>query len=238
MKHLLALLAGLVVGVAVFALGVIYNPFVTRSVLSPLAVSDSRTLAFSFSALASDSVIYTNNGESRIAPHPDKIPQLWEASIRQTEATAMVLRDGRNEVTGFGIKFSSASEETQPLKGKALLNSVWHVYLPGRGSLFIEQRENYWDYIRTVMLPAYRSSVDTWQGSWLGNITSGPEALGTARAVGGSGDFANLDMLAVESLSVRAWRVTSGPVAAEGQLTIELPADVEIRNNAVSASEL
>ena len=238
MKHLLALIVGLAFGVAVFALGVIYNPFVNRAVLSPLAVSDTQTLAFSFSALASEAVIYTNNGESRIAPHPEKTPQLWEASIRQSEAMATVLRDGRNEVAGFGIKFSSASEETKPLKGQALVNSVWHVYLPGRGSLFIEQNENYWNYIRSVMLPAYRSSVDTWQGSWLGNITSGPEALGTGRAVGGSGDFADLDMLAVESLSVRAWRVSSGPVAAEGQLTIELPADAEFQDDVVTASEL
>ena len=41
---------------------------------------------------------------------------------------------------GLGIKFSSRSERTALLKGDAIVDSVWYVYLPGRGSLFIEQQ--------------------------------------------------------------------------------------------------
>ena len=51
-----------------------------------------------------------------------------------------------------------------------------------------------------------------------------------ARVVGGSGEFAGMEMLGVETLSVGAWRVEDGPLAAEGQLIIELPsvsADVD-----------
>ena len=59
----------------------------------------------------------------------------------------------------------------------------------------------------------------------MGNVTAGPGALGTARVVGGSGEFEGLEMLGVESLSVRAWRVEDGLIAADGQLTIELPAN-------------
>ena len=118
----------------------------------------------------------------------------------------------------------SASESTRLFEGKALVNSIWYVYLPGRGSFFVEQTENYWGYLREIVFPAYRNSANTWKGTWLGNVTAGPGALGTARVVGGSGEFDGLEMLGVESLSVRAWRVDGGPVAAEGQLIIELPA--------------
>jgi hypothetical protein len=89
--------------------------------------------------------------------------------------------------------------------------------------MFIEQTENYWNYLRGIVLPAYRSSAKTWQGAWHGNLTAGPGALGTAKVTGSSGEFSGLEMLAVESLTVRTWRAAGGPLAAEGQLLIEVP---------------
>ena len=99
----------------------------------------------------------------------------------------------------------------------------WHIVVPGQGSLFVEQQENYWSYMREIVIPAYWSAGDNWRGNWNGNITSGPGALGTARVVGGSGVFAGLEMEGVESLSAEAYSVEAGPVAIDGQLTIELP---------------
>lgn len=227
MKFLIALTLGVLTGAALFAAGVIYNPFIGKQGLSPLAVTDSQTVTLNFSGVASDGVVFTNNGESRIDPHPEKVQQLWEASIRQTSAMAAVLRDGRSQAAGFGIKVVSASDSTRLLAGQALVDSIWYVYLPGRGSFFVEQTENYWDYFREVVIPAYRSSANTWTGVWLGNVTSGPGALGTAKVSGGSGEFAAMNMLGVESLSVRVWRANGGPIAAEGRLIIELPAGEE-----------
>lgn len=56
---------------------------------------------------------------------------------------AIVLRDGRNQVTGLGVKFSSDIEDTKLVSGRALVNIVWCAYLPGRVGMFIEQTENY-----------------------------------------------------------------------------------------------
>lgn len=223
MKYLVSLLSGLVVGAAIFALCVIYNPFLSTRDLSPLAVTEAPTIALSFSGVASESIVYTNDGESRTDPYPEKVLQLWEQPIRLTSALATVLRDGRNQAAGIGIKFSSASEETRLLSGQALANSVWYVYLPGRGGLFVEQTENYWEYLRDVVFAGYRSSSNTWAGNWLGNTSFGPGALGTAKVSGGSGEFAGNEMLGVESLSVKAWKVDAGAVSAEGRLLIELP---------------
>jgi len=230
MKYIVVLLLGLLTGVALFAVGLTYNPFVGKRALSPLAVTDSQTVMLSYSAVAADAIMYTNDGESRIDPLPEKVQQLWEAPIRQSSAMVTVLRDGRSHVAGVGVKVSSAAESTHLLKGKALLDSIWYVYLPGQGSFFVEQSENYWDYLRDIVIPAYRHSGDTWKGTWMGNITDGPGTLGMARVVGGSGEFAGMEMLGVETLSVGAWRVEDGPLAAEGQLIIELPsvsADVD-----------
>lgn len=223
MKYLISLLVGMVVGAVVFLALLYYNPLTLKNKLSPLSVTEDELISLNYSAVATDSLIYTNDGESQVTPHPAKVLQLWEQPVRKTDAFATVLRDSRNQVAGIGLKFSSDSESTNVLNGEAIVDSVWHIYLPGRGSLFIEQKENYWAYLRDVVLPAYWSSGDSWRGTWNGNVTSGPGALGTSRVVGGSGDFATLNSVGVESLLAKAYSVEQGPVAVTGELSIEIP---------------
>lgn len=223
MKYLIALTAGLIVGAVLFVAGMMYNPWIGKQGLSPVSVTDSQIITLSYSAVPSTNIVFTNNGESRVDPFPDKVLQLWEASVRQTTAMATVLNDARSQFAGIGIKISSLSEKTRLLSGDAIVDSVWYVYLPGRGSFFVEQSENYWTYLRDIVFPSYRGSANSWKGTWLSDISVGPGALGTAKVTGGSGEFENFEMDAVESLSVKAWSAEEGPISAEGRLTIELP---------------
>ncbi|MBT8103812.1 MAG: hypothetical protein KJO95_12635 [Gammaproteobacteria bacterium] len=223
MKYAITLFLGVLVGAAVFVAGLIYNPFIVDRGVSPLSLTDSEVIRLNFSGVPTDAVVYTNDGESRLKPFPKKVLQLWEPSIASTDAMATVLRDARSQTAGIGVKFSSHSERTRLLKGEAMIDSVWYAYLPGRGSLFVEQSENYWQFLRDVVVPAYRSSANNWKGSWIGNLTAGPGALGTAAVTGGSGSLKGLKMEGVESLLARAYSVADGPVSAEGSLLIELP---------------
>jgi len=222
-KHLFALLFGMAVGAAVFLGGLYLNPLTTQQRLSPITVTDNDVVKLGYSAAAEDMLIYTNNGESRVDSHPAKVLQLWEAPIRKTRAIATVLTDSRGQAAGIGVKFSSDSESTNILKGQAIVDSVWHIYMPERGSLFVAQSENFWGYLREVVIPAYWNSADSWRGIWRGNVTAGPGALGTASVVGGSGEFAGLKSEAVEALSAKAYSVELGPVAIDGDLSIEIP---------------
>ena len=138
MKYIITLVLGLLVGVVIFAAGMVYNPFVEDRSLSPLSVSDAQVLTLNFSAVPSDAITFTNDGESRSKPHPKKVLQLWEAPIRLTSALTTVMRDARNQTAGIGVKIASQSEQTRLLRGEALVDSVWYLYLPGRGSLFVE----------------------------------------------------------------------------------------------------
>ena len=223
MKYLVSLIIGMAIGVALFLALLYYNPLTSQNRLSPLSVSDNEVITFNYSAVASDAIVFTNDGESQVAPHPSKVLQLWEPTVRRTEAMATVLRDSRGQPAAIGIKFSSDSESTRILNSEALVDSVWYIYVPGEGSLFIEQQENLWNYIHEIVIPAHWSSADNWRGSWSGSITSGPGALGTARVFGGSGIFAGLEVDGVESLSAKAYSVDTGPVAMDGELAIELP---------------
>jgi len=223
MKYLISLLLGMLVGAAAFVALLYFNPLTSQNKLSPLSVTDNELISLNYSVVATDALVYTNDGESQVAPFPAKVLQLWEPPIRRTDAMATVLADGRNQLAGIGVKFSSDSESTNILNGEAIVDSVWHIYLPGQGSLFVEQQENYWSYWREIVFPAYWSSGDNWRGIWNGNITSGPGALDTARVVGGSGKFSGLETDGVESIAAKAFSVEHGPVAMNGSLTIEIP---------------
>lgn len=222
MKYLIMVIIGFFVGAATTIVLMFFNPLASANPLSPLAISDNELISLNYSAVAGDAIVFTNNGNSQVRPKPAKVLQLWEASIRHTEVLVTVLTNSRNAVVGLGVKITSDSESTRLIKAEMLVDSIWHIYLPGRGSLFIEQTENFWSYAREVIAPAYWSSADNWKGVWNGNTTAGPGALGTARVIGGSGEFSNRQMAAVEALSARVYSVESGPLAMDGHLTIEL----------------
>lgn len=223
MKYAISLIFGIIIGVVLFAVGFYYNPFAGQTSVSPLLVGEQELLDLSFSAVPGEAILFSNDGESIIDPHPEKVAQLWEPTIRDTRVLITVLDDSRGNPAGIGVKLSSDSEDTRVLNSEALVNSVWHVYLAGRGTLFMDQTENYWPYLKDIFVPARWSSGDNWRGSWHGIMTVGPGALGTARVTGGSGEFAGLSSEAVESLSARAYSAVDGPVAMSGALTISLP---------------
>jgi hypothetical protein len=178
MKYVVALVLGLIIGAAILAVGVVYNPFTVDRVLSPLSVTEAQVIVLKFSRVPAESLVYTNNGDSVPSPYPEKVLQLWEAPIRKTSAMATVMRDARNQPAGIGIKISSLSESTHLLRGEAIVDSIWYVYAPQHGSMFIQQTENYLPFVREVAFPAWKSAANSWRGTWMGNMTSGPGALG------------------------------------------------------------
>ncbi len=227
-KYVAGLLSGILLGVFAAATLLYFNPLASRNPLSPLSVSNNEILSVGYSAVPTDSIVYTNNGESRVKPHPDKVRELWEAPIRLSEVLVTVVTDSRNNPAGIGIKFSSDSEKSRLINGEALVDSAWHIHLVERGSLFVEQTENYWNFLRKIVVPAYWSSANHWKGVWNGNMTVGPGALGTAAVSGGTGEFAGLESEAVEAISASAYSVAQGPVSMEGRLNIDVTGNVEL----------
>ena len=233
-KYVAGMLLGIALGVLVAAALLYFNPLAARNPLSPLSVSKNNILSLGYSGVPTDSIVYTNNGESRVQPHPEKVRELWEAPIRRSEVLLTVLTDSRNNPAGIGIKFSSESERTRLINGEALVDSAWHIHLVERGSLFVEQTENYWNFLRKIVLPAYWSSANHWKGVWNGNMTVGPGALGTAAVTGGTGEFAGLVSEAVEAINASAYSVAQGPVAMEGRLIIDVTGNVELTSRDVA----
>lgn len=229
MKYLIALLLGLISGGILFFSLIYFNPFAAARSVSPLAVTSNRLLNLSFSPVPGETLVFTNDGESVPSPKPEKVLQLWESTIKNTDAMVVILADSRGEPAGIGIKFQSDSEATRVLNAQLLVDSVWHIHLPGRGTMLIDQRENYWSFVHDVVIEAHKSSGDNWRGSWNGVMTIGPNALGTGRVTGGNGEFAGVETEAVESLTAKAYSVASGPVAMSRDLSISLPDESDAR---------
>ncbi len=221
MKFLLVLVLGIASGAAAAAGFLYYNPLTSADVVTPLMVSDRRQFILNYSAVPAENILFTNNGESRITPAPQRVTQLWEGTVRDTEVLVAQLFDYRGQPVGAGIKFSTLSEDTRLLNGEAIVDSVWHIILPRQGSLLVAQRENRWDFFREIVVPAHWSSADSWKGAWRGLLSAGPNAMGTARVFGGSGNFDGVTLEAVEYLRASAYSTKSGPVAADGQLIFE-----------------
>jgi hypothetical protein len=215
-KYVVGLLLGIVLGVVAAGALLYFNPLAARNPLSPLSVSNNRILSLGYSVVPTDSIVLTNNGESRVQPHPENVRELWEAPVRLTEVLVTVLTD------------SPDSEDTRLINGEVLVNSAWHIHLVERGSLFVEQTENYWTFLRKIVLPAYWSSSNHWKGVWNGNMTVGPGALGTAAVTGGTGEFTGLESEAVEAVHASAYSVAQGPVSMEGRLAIDVSGNVEL----------
>jgi hypothetical protein len=226
MKYVISLLLGLVTGAGLFLCGLYYNPFVGQPSISPLAVTDERVVDLSFSAVPADAILYTDYGESIVSPRPERVAELWEPAIDDTTLFVTVLEDSRGGTAGIGIKYQTASEATKILRGEALADSVWHVYLPGQGTMLIDQTENYWSYIRDIVIPARWSSGDNWRGSFHRVMTIGPGSLGTARVSGGSGILNGVTSESVESLTAAGYSATTGPVSMTGSLTIAIPQQI------------
>jgi hypothetical protein len=229
MKYAVSLLLGLLCGAALFVIGLLYNPFTADRDLSPLVAGDAAVTWLTYTAVPAKTIAFTNSGEARLQPQPDGIRKLQEDTVELSDVMVTEIRNARGETAGIGVKFSSRSERTNLWRGEALVDSAWYVLLPGRGAVFIEQSENYWSFIKNVVVPAYRNSANSWKGTWSGD-------LGVARVTGVGGPLLGRSMAAVESLNVQAYSTDKGPVAAEGRLLIEMPS-VRPRSEDVAATD-
>lgn len=225
MKYVAALILGLISGIVVVAAAMYFNPMTGRPKLSPLAVDSQTILSLNYAAASSQSILVSNDGNAFTQTHPAGVAELWEPAVEQTQLRVVSLRNGRGQSAGIGVKVTSPSEETEMHRSRLLADSVWHLYLPGRGTFAVYQQEDYWSYLRDVVVPAWRSPGESWRGTWNRNMTIGPNALGTANVYGLSGIFDGLQSEAVESLNARAYSVSQGPVSMDAALNIVLPSD-------------
>ena len=227
---MISMLGGILAGIVLFVLGIYFNPVTGRPLISPLTISKDPVMDLHYSTVKEAGLLFTNKKQNSSKIYPANVLELSEPALRDTGVLVTLLQDTAGNVVGLGIKMLSKSETTALITGAAIANSIWHIYLRNRGTIMIAQTENYWPYIRDVVIPAHLNSERSWQGRFHHITTNGPETLGTARVSGGNGLFTDLTTSSVESLTVAHYSSETGSVTLDGNLKIVIPKKVTTTN--------
>ena len=100
-----------------------------------------------------------------------------------------MLLNSDGEMVALASRVSALSEDSDLLLRGAKSNNDWLLSFPGRGTLFIDDRENLSDLVRYGVVPVWLLR-QRWSGSRELLATAGPDA-GSAQILGGTGEFTN-----------------------------------------------
>ena len=213
MKYVVSLLFGLVLGVAVGAALLYFNPL-TQSQSSPLS-NPQRTLAYT---LGADTWLSTHDGRLELPVVPKEAPRLFEDGIRGAWLAAFPLKDESQKVLVAATRISVPSQESEFLHAGLVVEDYWLISAPGAGSLFVHARSNQWPLVRDTVV-----DVDLLGRSFDGpeqyDPTRGPASDG-AEVFGLTGAYQGKRGSARERLSLPSYdgRLSS----LEGQLMISM----------------
>ncbi|MEO1036755.1 MAG: hypothetical protein AAFX44_14455 [Pseudomonadota bacterium] len=227
MKNLLVFLLGVVIGLAIVWAVIWYNPLDRGAIDVPIDV-DERTLVLEYDSPISGSIYYVNSGLEKLPRNPASQDALFFPSQRGAHVSVHALKNRRGEPVALGIKHFALAEDTALLPARAHVNGAWQILIPGAGGFFIESQENYWPFLRAVLLPAAFGNGN-WQGRYESDSTIGPTGTFEAVMVGASGLFADRTGLAKETLAVTEFSLhaVGGPPTAFGTLTV-VPEDPQV----------
>jgi hypothetical protein len=220
MKYIWMTIAGFLVGSAVGAALLLFNPLI--------ASGDARLVGFERMlqyALPADAVVLTHGGTLPIERKPFEVEPLWESTIRSTSLATLALRDETGEPLAVASRIASPSKRTELLTAGVLANDHWLVSVPDDGAFFIVAETNVSTMAKDTLV-AVKLLGREWQGPRMYAPTEGPEIAGTARVIGASGAYAERSGRALERYRIDEFARAEGleKAAAELYLALDAPA--------------
>lgn len=215
-------------GLAVFAVGLLLGAAAAAGLLyvNPLTVPDAPAVGdeqwLSYDAPIQTSLALTHGGDLPLPVNPPRVPELWESTIDGTALLLAALRESDGGLFGFGTRISALSEQTDVLLTGVVVDSVWTISAPGRGILFVIERENAWPIARDILLPAVLFARE-WRGIKGYAITTGPQASGYGLVLGVTGEFRDQLGRSQERYELRRYSASKGPLEMSAELGIALP---------------
>ncbi len=237
MKTIIAFLVGLALGVALVVAAIFYNPWAANNDLVPLK-EDSSALTLRFAGHVGGALVHLNSGLERLPQVPADAERLWHSTHKGNHVLLHVLENSAGEIAGYGVKMAAWSEDSRVLPPRALVASNWNVVVPGLGSFFVAQNENYWPLLREVILPATQQGE--WKGSFAGDLTVGPRGTLEGEFTGASGVLRGQRGVARESVSAQQYTLDSQHTAGdlEHALTIVIESELSSAPDIDAPAEL
>jgi choline dehydrogenase-like flavoprotein len=135
-----------------------------------------------------DNIVTDHGGLADLPVRPPDIPKLTDLPLRRAYLNLARVRDGAGQVVGVGSQVETAAWDSRPWRHVINADTTWSLVFPGRGLLFLSQKEGGADIAATSARA--RSSGQTWRGHNRFNHTLGPLPDGRGIVHGGSGQFA------------------------------------------------
>ena len=182
MRIVFALAMGLLVGLVLAATILFYNPLSQYDGSSPVGESffyDNDMEHFSVS----------HAGHLPVPFRPRDIEPLWESAIDGVVLTVFPLNNAEGEPVALASRVSVLSEDTDLLLHGVKTQNDWLLSFAGRGTLFVDDREDLSALVRYGVVPVWLLR-QSWSGPRELLATSGPDA-GSAQILGGTGEYEN-----------------------------------------------
>lgn len=213
MKHILALIVGLLLGGIVAASLIYFNPMLAGD--PQPKPTDPWNLSYSFTGAST--LLLTHNEQIALPEVPPDVADLWESGIDGMILNALALTGDTGLIEAVATRVSVPSAKTNLLTEGVLVDDYWLLTVPGAGSLFVHSLNNQWDLVKDTLV-----RVDLLGQDWPGPIeydpTRGPETRGSGSIVGLSGQFSGqkgtaLERLALDRYDVRGFEQLRGELA-------------------------
>lgn len=165
-----------------------------------------------------DMVSATHDGKKPIAAAPEGIPLLDEERIKAGFALVVKLRNVAGEIVGFASEQEVVAPGSNIQQGRMEMDTTWTLTLPGRGTIFLAERENAAQFAREAVMPALLFDKPLTEPMTF-VTTAGPAADGTGLIVGGTGEFHGITGHFVEVTHLRGFSKQTG---IDGTIELQL----------------
>jgi hypothetical protein len=224
MKYLFAAFAGLVLGAALGAGALYYNPLTRREA----STFDDPDFTLRYSLPQDDLIALTHSERAPLPFKPQGVGKLWESAISGAALGVLALEGPESDRVAFATRLSVPSRATDLLLRGALVDDYWLVTVPGGGSVFVQDRNNLWPAVRENVLPVSLLGRP-WHGPSAYRTSVGPGADKAGVAVGATGRFAGMQGSAAERYHLQRYSRAHGAEELDGELALRVarpaPAD-------------
>lgn len=214
MKYVLGLLTGIILGVLVGGVLILFNPL-TLNQSDPLMDPE---LVFNYALAPENTWLSTHDDRLEIPVVPRDAQLLWENGVKGGLIAAMPLDGESGSPSAAGTRISFPSSKTEFLHSGLLVEDYWLITVPDAGTIFVHATSNHWPLLRDTLV-----RVDWLKRSWNGpgqyKPTQGPANAG-AEVSGLTGAFEGLRGHGHEQLSLDSYAGSLEPLT--GQLMIKL----------------
>lgn len=215
MKYLVVLVVGGVLGAVTAAALLMVNPL-TRRGGAEIEVAD-----LSWRHALPESYLALTHGGTLPGPRiPAEVDELWEKAVERSALAVVALSDEQGVPAAVASRVAWPAKRSDLLTGGLIVDDLWLVTVPGRGSMFVTAESNLWPVLADTLVST-RLLRRPFDGPRDYRPVAGPSSARLARVRGATLEFDGMTGVATEHWRIEGFDATAGLERLSGELRIE-----------------